>query len=119
MILLRLFFEFAKVGLFAVGGGMATVPFMYDIADRTGWFTHELLADMIAVSESTPGPIGVNMATYVGYVTAGYPGSVAATHSWDSTESDARKRAKQCSLVKRVIDEYYPEAVWSPRGSLI
>lgn len=79
MILLRLFFEFAKVGLFAVGGGMATVPFMYDIADRTGWFTHELLADMIAVSESTPGPIGVNMATYVGYVTASYPGSVLAT----------------------------------------
>ena len=79
MILLRLFFEFAKVGLFAVGGGMATVPFMYDIADRTGWFTHELLADMIAVSESTPGPIGVNMATYVGYVTAGYLGSVVAT----------------------------------------
>ena len=45
-------------------------------------------------------------------------GSVAATHSWDSTEDDARKRAKQCSLVKRMIDEYYPEAVWSPRGSL-
>ena len=79
MILLRLFFEFFKTGLFAVGGGMATVPFMYDIADRTGWFTHELLADMIAVSESTPGPIGVNMATYVGYVTAGLTGSVIAT----------------------------------------
>ena len=79
MILLRLFFEFFKTGLFAVGGGMATVPFMYDIADRTGWFTHELLADMIAVSESTPGPIGVNMATYVGYVTAGLIGSVVAT----------------------------------------
>ena len=79
MILLRLFFEFFKTGLFAVGGGMATVPFMYDIADRTGWFTHELLADMIAVSESTPGPIGVNMATYVGYVTAGLTGSVVAT----------------------------------------
>ena len=46
-------------------------------------------------------------------------GSVAATHSWDSTEDDARKRAKQCSLVKRMLDEYYPEAVWSPRGSLI
>ena len=45
-------------------------------------------------------------------------GSVAQTHSWDSTEDDARKRAKQCSLVKRMIDEYYPEAVWSPRGSL-
>ncbi|MBQ9685484.1 MAG: chromate transporter [Oscillospiraceae bacterium] len=79
MILLRLFFEFFKTGLFAVGGGMATLPFMYDIADRTGWFTHEMLADMIAVSESTPGPIGVNMATYVGYATAGIPGSVIAT----------------------------------------
>ena len=79
MILLRLFFEFFKTGLFSVGGGMATIPFLYDISDRTGWFTHELLADMIAVSESTPGPIGVNMATYVGYVTAGPLGAVIAT----------------------------------------
>ena len=79
MIYLRLFFEFFKTGLFAVGGGMATLPFLYDISARTGWFTHEMLADMIAVSESTPGPIGVNMATYVGYVTAGIPGAVIAT----------------------------------------
>ena len=79
MILLRLFFEFFKVGLFAVGGGMATLPFLYDISTRTGWFTHAMLADMVAVSESTPGPIGVNMATYVGYVTAGIPGAVTAT----------------------------------------
>ena len=79
MILLRLFFEFFKTGLFAVGGGMATLPFMYDISTRTGWFTHETLADMIAVAESTPGPIGVNMATYVGFVTAGIPGAVIAT----------------------------------------
>ncbi len=79
MIFLRLFFEFFKTGLFAVGGGMATLPFMYDISTRTGWFTHEMLADMIAVSESTPGPIGVNMATYVGFVTAGIPGAVIAT----------------------------------------
>ena len=60
---LRLFWEFFKTGLFAVGGGMATLPFMYDISDKTGWFTHSMLADMVAVSESTPGPIGVNMAT--------------------------------------------------------
>ena len=45
-------------------------------------------------------------------------GSVAQTHSWDSTEDDARKRAKQCLLVKRMIDEYYPEAIWSPKGSI-
>lgn len=76
---LRLFWEFFKTGLFAVGGGMATLPFMYDISDRTGWFTHAQLADMIAVSESTPGPIGVNMATYVGFTTAGIPGALTAT----------------------------------------
>lgn len=79
MILLRLFWEFFKTGLFAVGGGMATLPFLYNISDSTGWFTHAQLADMIAVSESTPGPIGVNMATYVGFTTAGIPGAVIAT----------------------------------------
>ena len=79
MILLRLFWEFFKTGLFAVGGGMATLPFLYDISARTGWFTAAQLADMIAVSESTPGPIGVNMATYVGFTTAGVPGAVIAT----------------------------------------
>ncbi|MBO4885759.1 MAG: chromate transporter [Clostridia bacterium] len=67
MIWLRLFWEYFKTGLFAVGGGMATVPFLREMSARTGWFTAGKLADMIAVSESTPGPIGVNMATYVGY----------------------------------------------------
>jgi chromate transporter len=79
MILLQLFWEFFKTGLFAVGGGMATLPFLYDMSTRTGWFTQEKLADMIAVSESTPGPIGVNMATYVGFETAGIPGAATAT----------------------------------------
>ncbi len=69
MLYLRLFWEFFKTGLFAIGGGMATIPFLYDISDATGWFTHNDLANMIAVSESTPGPIGVNMATYVGFIT--------------------------------------------------
>lgn len=67
MILLKLFWEFFKTGLFAIGGGMATVPFLQDISAKTGWYTAGQLADMIAVSESTPGPLGVNMATYVGY----------------------------------------------------
>lgn len=79
MLYLRLFYEFFKTGLFAVGGGMATLPFLYSMSDSTGWFTHAQLADMIAVSESTPGPIGVNMATYVGFSTAGIPGAVIAT----------------------------------------
>lgn len=69
MLYLRLFWEFFKTGLFAIGGGMATIPFLYDISDATGWFSRNDLANMIAVSESTPGPIGVNMATYVGFVT--------------------------------------------------
>ena len=79
MIFLRLFFEFAKVGLFAVGGGLATIPFLQDMGVRTGWFTDVDLTTMIAVSESTPGPMGVNMATYVGFETAGLPGAVIAT----------------------------------------
>ena len=79
MIYLQLFFEFFKAGLFAIGGGMATLPFLYDISDKTGWFTYGQLADMVAISESTPGPIGVNMATYVGFTTAGISGSVIAT----------------------------------------
>lgn len=69
MLYLRLFYEFFKTGLFAVGGGMATIPFLYELSDRTGWFTYQDLANMIAVGESTPGPIGINVATYVGYVT--------------------------------------------------
>ena len=67
MLYLQLFWEFFKTGLFAVGGGLATLPFLQDMAERTGWFTHAQLADMLAVSESTPGPIGVNMATYVAF----------------------------------------------------
>ena len=79
MILLRLFFEFAKVGLFSVGGGLATIPFLQRLGESTGWFTNEQLTTMVAVGESTPGPIGVNMATYVGFETAGVLGAVIAT----------------------------------------
>lgn len=79
MLYLRLFWEFFKTGLFAIGGGLATLPFLQDMSDRTGWFTHAQLADMLAVSESTPGPIGVNMATYVGFTTGGVGGAVIAT----------------------------------------
>ena len=79
MIYLQLFWEYFKVGLFAVGGGLATFPFLKDLGARTGWFTQAQLADMLAVSESTPGPIGVNMATYVGFHLKGVPGAIIAT----------------------------------------
>lgn len=79
MTYLRLFFEFFKTGLFAVGGGMATLPFLYEISDTTGWYTHADVANMIAVSESTPGALGINMSTYAGYITGGIPGGIIAT----------------------------------------
>lgn len=78
-ILVQLFFEFCRVGLFSVGGGLATIPFLTDLGERTKWFDPGDLANMIAISESTPGPMGVNMATYVGFHTAGVLGGVAAT----------------------------------------
>ena len=79
MILLRLFYEFFKIGLFAIGGGMATIPFLQKLGESTGWFHQSLITDMIAISESTPGPIGINMATYVGYNVAGVFGGIVAT----------------------------------------
>lgn len=79
MILWKLYWEFFKTGLFAVGGGMATLPFLQAIGESTGWYTYTDLMNMLAVSESTPGPIGINMATYVGFTAAGVPGAVVAT----------------------------------------
>lgn len=74
-----LFFEFLKIGLFAVGGGLATIPFLYALSDKTGWFSSAQLVDMIALSESTPGPLGINMATFAGFQTAGILGGAVAT----------------------------------------
>jgi len=80
--ILWLIYEFFKAGLFAVGGGLATLPFLTRMSvSHPDWFTTEMLANMVAISESTPGPLGVNMATYVGYTVAGVPGGVIATLS--------------------------------------
>ncbi|MCH3950462.1 MAG: chromate transporter [Acidaminococcus sp.] len=75
----QLFWQFFKTGLFAVGGGLATLPFLQEMGQVTHWFTMMDVADMVAVSESTPGPLGVNMATYVGFKTAGLEGGLVAT----------------------------------------
>ena len=77
--LLILIFEFFKIGLFSVGGGLATLPFLYRLADKYPWFSASQIPDMIAVSESTPGPLGINMATYTGFQHSGVIGSLAAT----------------------------------------
>ena len=79
MLLLELFFEFFKIGLFAVGGGPATLPYLIDLAEKKPWYTIEQLTNMIAISESTPGPIGVNMATYAGFHCEGILGAITAT----------------------------------------
>ena len=78
MKLLHLSFEFSKVGLFSVGGGLATLPFLYHMGQKTGWFTAGDVSDMIAISQSTPGPMGINMATSVGYTIAGLWGALIA-----------------------------------------
>jgi chromate transporter len=81
-IYLQLCAEFAKISLFAIGGGLASLPFLYAISDKYGWYSHAALANIIAVSESTPGPIGINMATYVGFTAAGILGGVLATTAY-------------------------------------
>lgn len=74
-----LFYEFFKIGIFAVGGGYAALPFLYYIQEKYNWFSLDELTNMIAVSNVTPGPIGINMATYTGYTTLGIIGSVIST----------------------------------------
>jgi len=79
VIYLQLFYEFFITGLFMFGGGLAALPFLQQMGEKTGWFTTMQLMDMIAISEATPGPIGVKMATFAGYVVAGVPGGIVAT----------------------------------------
>lgn len=77
-VLVEMFVRFFSCGLFAIGGGLATLPFLYSIAEKTGWYTYDDISNMIAISESTPGPLGVNMATYVGFQTKGILGALVA-----------------------------------------
>lgn len=79
MIYLLLAWEYFKVGLFTIGGGLAALPLLFDLTDKYDWFTASQLTDMVAISESTPGPLAINMATYSGYTTAGVLGAAIAT----------------------------------------
>lgn len=79
MIYLQLIFEYFKTGLFSFGGGYSTLPFLYHISEIYGWFSSKQLSDILAIASITPGPIGVNMATFYGYTTAGIFGAFLAT----------------------------------------
>lgn len=79
--LLLLMFEFLKTGLFAVGGGYATLPYLYEMAQNYDWFSLNELTNFIAISEVTPGPVGINMATFAGYLTGGVGGGILASLS--------------------------------------
>ena len=81
MTLLLLSFEFFTTGLFAVGGGLATIPFLQRMGTRRGWYSSAQLANMIAAAQSAPGPLGTNMAAYAGYAVGGFPGAVIALSS--------------------------------------
>ena len=118
MNLLILCFEFFKTGLLSVGGGLATLPFLYEMADKYPWFTRSQLSDMIAVSESTPGPMGVNMATYAGYAAFGIPGAVLATFSLVLPSiivvllvSKFLQRFQDSAAVRRVLSGLRPASV--------
>lgn len=79
LLYIKLYYEFCKIGLFTIGGGLATIPFLENLSKNTNWFTEKELVNMIAISESTPGAIGINMATYTGYLTGGSLGGIIAT----------------------------------------
>lgn len=79
MIYLQLAYEFLKIGLFSFGGGYATIPFLYHISQVYNWYSLEELTQMIALASITPGPVGINVATYAGLKTAGILGSLIAT----------------------------------------
>ncbi len=78
MVYFYLFIEFFKIGLFAMGGGMATVPFLIELTTRYDWYTTSEFANFVAISQSTPGPVGINMATYAGYQAGGLLGAIVA-----------------------------------------
>lgn len=126
MIYLQLFWEFFKTGLFAVGGGLATLPFLKAIAQKYPWFTPNDLLDMIAVSESTPGPIGVNTATYAGFHAAGLPGAVVATCSLVLPSvviiifvSRALRRFRDSTLVTRAFYGLRPASAGLVFGAML
>lgn len=118
MIYLILIYEFFKIGLFAAGGGLATLPFLTALADKYPWLTSDMLSQMVAISESTPGPLGVNMATYAGYMAgmgqfAGHPLArlLAVTTAFTATASLVAPSFIIILIISRMLDKYKNSAL--------
>ena len=109
MIYLILIWEFFKIGLFAAGGGLATLPFLSALADNYPWLTSEMIGQMVALSESTPGPLGINMATYAGYMagfsTFGKP-LLGVTTAFTATASLVTPSFIIIMIVAKMLDKY-------------
>ena len=101
--LFELSYEFFKTGLFAVGGGLATLPFLYDIGKRTGWYTAGDVSNMIAISQSTPGPMGINMTTYVGFSVLAPTAIVFPSVIIIIAISKALTKFKEAALVQKIF----------------
>lgn len=115
MIYLYLIFEFFKIGLFSFGGGYATIPFLYNLSEVYGWYSIKELSQIIAVASITPGPVGINAATYAGYKTAGLAGSISATISEMIPSlilviivSKILKKFSENKIVKSIIETLKP-----------
>lgn len=78
-LFIHLFLQFFHIGVFSFGGGYATLPFLFDIAEKYHWYTTKQLTDMLAISSITPGPVGINVATFAGFTTSGILGAMIAT----------------------------------------
>ena len=106
---LTLVYEFFKIGLFAAGGGLATLPFLSALADKYPWLTSDMISQMVALSESTPGPLGINMATYSGYMagfnTFGSP-LLGVTTALTATVSLVAPSFIVILIVSRMLDKF-------------
>lgn len=124
--MLRLMWEFFKTGLFAIGGGMATFPFLQKMSENYGWFSQEELLNMIAVSESTPGAIGINVASFAGYKAYGILGAVLASISLITPAiiiiliiSRTLERFKKSLMVKNMFETIRPATAGLILGAML
>jgi chromate transporter len=115
--LLFIFAGFFRIGLFAIGGGLATVPFLFELADNSDWLTREAVGNMLAVAQSSPGAIGVNLAAYTGFRYAGVPGGYMAALGLVCPSiiiiilvAKALQAFKESGIVKRLFDGFRPAA---------